>query len=159
MSTGGPSPGAKARPGRDAYYSPPSSAVVAFYGRKVTSNVLYTESDELTSRSYTLFILRFILILISHRCSGLGCDLFPSGLSTKTLYSLLSSHASCMPCPSYLILDLNTVITYYSANCTLNTHRVNVQRLWIVCYAVPHNLLNSHVLIFQALGMERALTD
>jgi hypothetical protein len=37
----------------------------------------------------------------------------------------------------------------------LQLKRVNVQYLQFFCYAVPHNVLNSLVLLFfQALGME-----
>jgi len=46
---------------------------------------------------------RSIVILLSHLRLGLPGGLFPSGLPTKTLYTLLLSPISA-PCPSHLIL-------------------------------------------------------
>ena len=46
---------------------------------------------------------RFILILYTHLCLGL----FPSGFSTKTLYTPLSSPI-CATCPAQLILHVIT---------------------------------------------------
>jgi len=50
-------------------------------------------------------------LLSSHLCLGLPSHLFPSGLSTKTLYALLFSSPPCATCPTHLILlDLITRI-------------------------------------------------
>jgi hypothetical protein len=61
MGTAGPFPGGKARPGRDADYSPPSSAEVKNDREPYPPWLLYCESE-------TAF---FLLLQLIHTCSSL----------------------------------------------------------------------------------------
>jgi hypothetical protein len=106
MGTRGPFPGGKARPGRDADHSPPSSAEVK------KEQELYLLSPHAPPWRVAGSLYLFIILLSSHLHVNLRSDLVPSGYLTKTVYEFLISpmHAACSV---YLILlDLTTVIIF-----------------------------------------------